>query len=183
MKKTISTIAILTIGYLTVQLNIGYGQTMIYKRDIISPETLTTAVKLNDPSNYERTEAKSLNEVNTKALRYFKKQYKDINNEKWYTLTNGYLAEFNGSSSNNLVVYDKKGNWKFTISYYDEKNLPPEIRSIVKPVYYDYTISRVEEIHVDDKIIYLVHIQNETSLKTVRVCNGEMELMEEFNKQ
>jgi hypothetical protein len=183
MKKTISTIAILTIGYLTVQLNIGYAQAMIYKRDIINPETLTTVVKLNDPSTYERTEAKFLNEVNTKALRYFKKQYKDINDEKWYTLSNGYLAEFNANSSKNLVVYDKKGNWKFTISYYDEKNLPPEIRSIVKPTYYDYTISRVEEIHVNDKIIYLVHIQNETSLKTVRVCNGEMELMEEFNRQ
>ena len=183
MKKTISKIAMLTIGYLTVQLNTGYAQTMIYKRDIVSPETLSAAVKLNDPSTYERTEAKFLNEVNTKALRYFKKLYKEINNKKWYTLSNGYLAEFNANSSKNLVVYDKKGNWKFTISYYDEKNLPTEVRAIIKPVYYDYSISRVEEIHVDDKIIYLVHIQNETSLKTLRVCNGEMELMEDFNKQ
>jgi hypothetical protein len=123
-----------------------------------------------------------VNDVNQKAVRDFKKAFKDISNEKWYSIKNGFLAEFSLNTTKNRVVYDKKGNWRFTVSYYEEKNLPAEIRAIVKPVYYDYTITRIAEVHVDDKIIYIVHVQNNSSLKTLRVCEGEMELIEDFTK-
>jgi len=68
------------------------------------------------------------------------------------------------------------------VSYYDEKNLPVEIKAIVKPIYYDYTISRVEEVHANDQIVYFVHLQNDSRLKTVKVCEGEMDLIEDLPK-
>jgi hypothetical protein len=71
---------------------------------------------------------------------------------------------------------------KFTISYYDEKKLPDEIRSIVKSTYYDYSITCVEEIHIDSKIIYIVHMQDDKTWKNVRICDGEMEIVEDFDK-
>jgi hypothetical protein len=80
------------------------------------------------------------------------------------------------------VFYDKKGYWDATIKYYDEKKLPPDVRAIVKSTYYDYSITSVQEIQKGNKIVYLVHMQDATTLKSVKVCDGEMEVIAEFNK-
>jgi hypothetical protein len=182
MKKIISLPVIFSFCCFAIMPNRTDAQTMNKNRDILKSESLSAALKLTESSNDQIAEITYVNEVNQKAMRDFKQTFKDINNEKWYSIKNGYLAEFSSNASKNRVVYDKKGNWKFTVSYYEEKNLPTEIRAIVKPVYYDYTISRIEEVHTNDKIIYLVHVQNDSRLKTLRVCEGEMDLIEDLPK-
>jgi hypothetical protein len=182
MKKIISLPVIFSFCFFAAIPNRADSQTMAENRDIVKSESLSAAMELTKYSNNEIAEITSVNELNQKASRDFKKTFKDVNTEKWYSIKNGFLAEFSLNSTKNRVVYDKKGNWKYTVSYYEEKNLPAEIRAIVKPVYYDYTISRVEEIHANDQIIYIVHVQNDSSLKTLRICEGEMDLIEDFPK-
>ena len=82
-----------------------------------------------------------------------------------------------------MAAYDLKGHWRFTISYYDEKKLPDEVRATVKSIYYDYNITRVEEIHVDDIIMYLVHMQDENTWKILKIADREMSIVEDFNKK
>ena len=177
MKKTILTFAIgFTCSFL-------FAQAKSNQVNLTDPKTLLAVVRYNDLSLHEISNAAKVNEVSNKAIRDFKKTFRDAKDEKWYTLPNGYLAEFMLSNRKDAVVYDKKGNWKYTICYYDEKSLPDAVRAEVKSVYYDYSISRVEEIRVEDKIIYLVHMQNETTWKNVRVCDGEMDVIEDFNKK
>jgi hypothetical protein len=182
MKKIISLPVIFSFCCFAALLNRADAQTLAKNQDIVKSNSLSAAMKLTEDSKNEIAEITYVNEVNQKAVRDFKKTFKDVNNEKWYSIKNGFLAEFSLNTSKNRVVYDKKGNWRFTVSYYEEKNLPAEIRAIVKPVYYDYSISRVEEVHAEDKIIYIVHVQNDSSLKTLRVCEGEMDLIEDFPK-
>ena len=182
MKKIISLPVIFCLCCFAAMPNRTDAQTMAKNPDIVKSESLSAAMKLTEDSKNEIAEITYVNEVNQKAMHDFKKTFKDVNNEKWYSIKNGFLAEFSLNTSKSRVVYDKKGNWRFTVSYYDEKNLPAEIRAIVKPVYYDYTISRVEEVHVNDQIIYFVRVQNDSSLKTLRVCEGQMDLIEDFHK-
>jgi len=182
MKKIISLPVIFSLCCFAAMPNRTDAQTMSKNQDIVKTNSLSAAMKLTKDSKNEIAEITYVNEVNKKAMHDFKKSFKDVSNEKWYSIRNGFLVEFSLNSSRNRVVYDKKGNWRFTVSYYDEKNLPAEIRAIVKPVYYDYTISRVEEVHADDQIIYIVHVQNNSSLKTLRVCEGQMDLIEDFHK-
>jgi hypothetical protein len=182
MKKIISLPVIFSFCCFAAMPNRADAQTLTRNTVNVNSESLSAALNLTEDSKNEIAEISYVNEVNQKARHYFKKTFKDVNNEKWYSIKNGFLAEFSLNTSKNRVVYDKKGNWRFTVSYYDEKNLPAEIRAIVKPVYYDYTISRIEEVHANDKVIYIVHVQNNSSLKTLRVCEGEMELIEDFTK-
>lgn len=86
------------------------------------------------------------------------------------------------SAQTTRTFYDKKGRVRFTISYYSEKELPREVRSIVKPEYYDYTILTVEEVKLNGKSIYLIDMQDSTTIKTVRVADGEMELIRTLNR-
>jgi hypothetical protein len=182
MKKIISLPVIFSFFCFAVMLNRADAQSLAKNTIIVESKSLSAVMKLTEDSKNEFTETAYANEVNQKAMRDFKKSFKDVSNEKWYLIKNGFLAEFSSNTSKNRVVYDNKGNWRFTVSYYDEKSLPAEIRAIVKPIYYDYTISRVEEVHTEGKIIYVVHVQNDSSLKTLRVCEGEMDLIEDFPK-
>ena len=182
MKKIISLPVIFSFCFFAAIPDRADAQTMSENRDIVKSESLSGAMELTKYSKNEIAEISSVNELNQKASRDFKRTFKEVNNEKWYSIKNGFLAEFNLNTIKNRVFYDKKGNWKFTVSYYDESHLPVEVRAIVKPAYYDYTISRVEEVHANDKIIYFVHVQNDSRLKTLRVCEGEMELTEDLPK-
>jgi hypothetical protein len=70
----------------------------------------------------------------------------------------------------------------YTLRYYEEKNLPFEVRDVVKRKYYDYSITGVNEILVEDKTIYIVLIQDGSNWKKVSVYDGEMKVLEDFNK-
>jgi hypothetical protein len=182
MKKIISLPAIFSFCCFAVLLNRADAQSLAKNSVVVEPKSLSAAMKLTEDPQNEVADITYVNEVNQKATRDFKKTFKDVNNEKWYSIKDGFLAEFSLNATKTRVLYNKKGNWTFTISYYDEKNLPADVRAIVKPVYYDYTISRVEEVHAADKTFYFVHVQNESSLKTLRICEGEMDLISDFQK-
>jgi hypothetical protein len=120
--------------------------------------------------------------VNAKALRDFKRNYPNAEMVQWFEIQNGYQAKFNSDGINHLVTYNLKGNWQYTILYYEEKNLPSEVRSIVKRTYYDYRITGIEEVHESELPIYVVHIDNESTSKKLIVYDGEMQMLEEFKK-
>jgi len=52
----------------------------------------------------------------------------------------------------------------------------------VKSVYYAYNIFRVAEIHFNDQKVYMVYVENETSQKTIRVTEDNIEEVESFKK-
>ena len=78
------------------------------------------------------------------------------------------------------IFDNKKGVQTGTIRYYTEDKLPADVRNQVKAGYYDYNIFWVTEVTVGNKTVYMVKIKNESDTKTIRVMNGEMEVVEEF---
>jgi hypothetical protein len=54
---------------------------------------------------------------------------------------------------------------------------------MVKSVYCgDYEITWVNEVHSVKKTYYIVHLENKIAFKNIRVCDGEMEVVQEFDK-
>ncbi|HTQ65187.1 MAG TPA: hypothetical protein VMI12_10335 [Puia sp.] len=182
MKKTNAVIAILSAYFLVLSIN-GFAQLRTDKSTIPGTETLLTTAALSSQLLHDNAIVVSAYDVNSKALRDFKKNFKNVTNEVWYSVPGGYDAEFTEDDIKNSVVYNKEGRWEYTIQRYGEDKLPDEIRSIVKSQYYDYSISTVDEIHVDQKPIYIVHMQDKDSWKNVRVYDGEMTVIEDFNKK
>ena len=107
----------------------------------------------------------------------------DSKNENWFHLEAGSLAEFEDKGIHYRVLFDKKGNWLYTIKKYTEKELPKDVRAEVKSTYYDYAIGHVNEVNEAQLVVYLVHIENEQEWMTIRVAaDGEMEVVEQFAK-
>lgn len=68
------------------------------------------------------------------------------------------------------------------ISYY-EQTLPDDVKSIVKDHYEDYKIAKVNEVHQDNIVVYVVTIENDKNIKLVTVCEGELNIYQEYKKR
>src|SRR5688572_20206341 len=76
--------------------------------------------------------------VGTKVGKSFNEDFKDAVGATWYRLNKNYLVHFISGDMKNNALYQKNGLMVYNISYGQEKNLPKEVRKIVKSVYYDY---------------------------------------------
>jgi hypothetical protein len=126
--------------------------------------------------------AANVADVNTKALRDFSKSFKNVTGEKWYTVSDGFFASFGDNGIETKVAYDKKGTWHCTVRTLEDAQLPSEIRDIVKSKYYDSKILVGYEIKHSEGIVYIIKTQDEKSLKTLRVVNGEMEIVSDYTR-
>jgi hypothetical protein len=83
----------------------------------------------------------------------------------------------------NRITYSRKGKWQHTVRTYDNEMLPESIRSHVEYAYPRYSIfGGAVEVHVGDKIAYLVTIEDKKSWKRIRVVDGESDVYEEYKK-
>lgn len=131
----------------------------------------------------EFTHGRALNNISTRAIRDFHKAYREVFDEEWYSVQNGFIAKFTRNNIKTRVDYDKQGNWLSTMRILNERQIPREVRNRVKSVYFDDAITQVEEIQNKDDKVYLVHLEGETTWKIVRVSEGEMTVLEDYNKK
>lgn len=140
-------------------------------------------VMLNEKASDSEMPAFASNSaMSTKALKNFNKTFKEAGNASWSETLDGIKAEFVNENVTTKVYYDSKGRWIANVRLYDEASLPRDIRHAVKSTYYDYNILHVQEITAGDKTAYLVKIEDETSIKTIRVTDNEMDEYISFQK-
>ena len=121
-------------------------------------------------------------DVNFRVLKDFQKRFVTTN-ATWDETDKGYIARFSANSIETMVAYGKHGNWFYTIQRYDEKNLPADVRALVKSTYYDYTFFHIDEVNVPEQenSIYILLLQDNKHFKTVRVCGNEMEVINDYH--
>ena len=131
-------------------------------------------IYLYDNSNFTAADAAT---VNMKALRDFAKSFKNAKNEKWYVVEDGFFANFTDNGVDTKVAYDKKGVWHCTMHTLNEGQLPFNVRNVVKSKYYDFKILVAYEIEHNNGTAYILKIDDGKTLKTLRVVDGEMEII------
>jgi len=121
--------------------------------------------------------------INVKAIKDFKGRFANAKDEKWYTVKGGLMTYFSLDGFGNRAFYDKRGHWLSSLKFFGEDKLPAGVRSIVKSSYYDFSISLVELIEIPEHFVYVIHLENATNIKIVRVSEeGEMDVLQEFTK-
>ena len=119
---------------------------------------------------------------NDQAEKTFRKSFKNVLVKSWSQKEDGYRVRFSDNSIQYMVDYDRKGRWTNTIKIYDEKNLSKEVANAVQTSFLGYAIVHAMEIQTSKVTVYLVKIENKENLKTIRVINGETEVIEEYRK-
>jgi hypothetical protein len=118
-----------------------------------------------------------------KANRDFWKRVGDMKNEEWFKLPKGYLATFTENGIQNRFAYDQKGNWLYALLTCKEKDMPMEVRKLVKSIYYDHTIGWVKEVRQGEVLLYVIHLENEKEWKEIVVQDGEITILHAYCKQ
>jgi hypothetical protein len=120
--------------------------------------------------------------VNIRAVRSFRKSFPNVDKAKWKEQNGYYFVSFTTGSVKQKVVYNRNGEVDYALKIYSEKELPSDLRAAVKGIYYDYAINSAQELKIGSKIVYLVQISTAQNLKTVRICEGDMEEIEDLIK-
>ena len=151
--------------------------------------TAVTAQQANRPvvaDNLQSLHMSNLpiNKIHVRAMRDFIKRDKAAADADWMLVETGYVVKYTGKNNSRCrTVYNCRGDYVYTIRQYYENVMPRDVRSMVKSQYYDYTITLVEEIEERMKpLVYVVHLEDSTTLKNVRVSEREMEVLEEYKK-
>jgi len=125
-----------------------------------------------------------ISKVHVRAMRDFLNRDKTASNVDWMIVETGYVAKYTDANNSNCrTVYNNRGDFVYTIRQYQENNMPRDVRHMVKSQYYDYTITLVEQVEeLRRPLVYVVHLEDATTLKNVRVCEREMEVMSDYMK-
>ena len=118
-----------------------------------------------------------------RAQRDFLQREGDQKGEQWYKISDGFLAEFGKTGHICSVYYDEKGYWAASLRVLMEKELPVEIRRLVRSTYLDYSISWARELQRGETLLYDVHIENDTSWKDLLIHDGEIKEWKAYSKQ
>jgi len=170
-------VTIVTIAMLSYANARQIGINFIHNKHIEYKEDTSTTYEPSIGTNTLK-----LNNINIHVMRDFLYRYKDVNSEKWYGVEGGFVARFINGDIATTVTYKSNGEWLYTINSYDNKIMPEELRILVKRAYTGYDILHINEIEAPhhDSPIFLVYIQNTTTIKILRISEGEMEILHDY---
>ena len=127
--------------------------------------------------------APSSNLTVSKAARDFSRSYKNAANAEWFQTYRGWSVVYFTEGGNKMKsVYNKKGKWEYTLRFFTVKEVPADVRDLVKTFYENYTINQAVEVERFDKKVTLVYVENEKQLKTLRIFDGEIEVAQAYRK-
>jgi len=118
-----------------------------------------------------------------RATRDFWGRVGDQIDAQWYKLPMGYMAEYYEGATQAHYLYDQKGNFTYSLCTYTEKEMPADVRHLVRSNYYDFSIGWVKEVYEAETTAYVVHIEDASSWKDLVVQNGEIRVLHAYAKQ
>jgi len=131
------------------------------------PEVTVTATKKTIPEHVWKS---------------FESYFANAQNPTWYSINKNYLIKFMTDDNLNHALFTEKGKLVYHISYGYEKNLPTDVRKLVKSSYYDYDITRAIKVTEGNRLIWVVNLEDAKTLVLVRVEQDEMEEVQRVNK-
>jgi hypothetical protein len=137
------------------------------------------AYTYNDQGNTISTNV-PLNEINSHAWRSFHRLFPGLTGgENWFYSEQGYQVSFTLNGCYYQAFFDQHGSYRYSLHHYAGKEIPREPGDLLKRKYPDYQLNIVTEITDGEKIVYLVRLVSATNIKTVSLCDGEIQLIAE----
>jgi hypothetical protein len=123
------------------------------------------------------------NDINSRVLRSFYNTYGELPDAKWVKTKGGFAVSFKTNNINHTIHYQMNGVMYSRIRYYFEKQLPPQVRHLVRSNFYDYTITHVTEVYKDDITAFYVKVEDPSTIKTIKIVDEEWEVVEKLAKR
>lgn len=112
--------------------------------------------------------------VNARVLRSFSESFGN-NNAQWFTQGKEYVARFHRDGRPAHALFAKNGFMYYSVTMGAEKDLPTAVRRLIKSRYVDFVITHVTEVRAKGRTAWMVSLQDDRNLISVRVVDGEQE--------
>jgi len=124
-------------------------------------------------------------EISEQAIKAFKKMFSFATNENWFKVSDGYVVKFLHEGIQYRAGYDIKGRWINTVKSYDATKLSSDVKYRVRTDYSDFTIVFVEEVILPYDMGYVIHLENDDTIKKVLVMDmdSDIQVMESYRKK
>ena len=144
------------------------------------------SVELRNKTLPHYTSAKASLEENTVApeavVNNLKKQYPAAENASWLKSNSGYTVRFDAGKVENRIYLDKKGISQAVVRVSDASLLPEDYQTYVRNSFSCYAITTVQEVTVGKEKAFIVTIQKNKDWKQVRLQDGELVDIKEYQK-
>ena len=120
--------------------------------------------------------------INKKIQKHFSRNFAGGSAQNWSMTGKNFHCNFYMNSLPACALFTEKGQLIYAITYGAEKNLPSEIRRMLKSEWEDYTITKATEVKQNNRDIWIVNLKDGYNHKTVRIEEGEIELVQKFTE-
>lgn len=112
----------------------------------------------------------------------FDRNFPDALDAQWFRMSKKYLVRFMMTDQQNSTLIKKDGQIVYHIAYGYEKDLPSDVRMIVRTHYPDFSITKAITVEEQDRKIWVVNLEDKMKLILVRIEEGELEEVGNYNK-
>ncbi|WP_207496980.1 hypothetical protein [Aridibaculum aurantiacum] len=153
------------------------------KAALPTEESVSTSKTTASAARYSKASMMTT-KAGQKAVKKFTSHFRDGDDVTWVQDKDVITAYFDRDNVKTTVVYTKKGRWLRDMLSYTEDKMPKHLqKSIKRSGYGNYKINLVQEIHENADVFYVLHLEDEKTVKKVIAYNGELTLYEGFDKQ
>lgn len=121
-------------------------------------------------------------EVSKKVSDSFASLFKGAETPQWFQSDKDYMVDFILNNQLNKAEFTKKGDLVFHMAFGNEKQMPTDIRTIVKSKYFDFTISSTVKVDFEENSAWIVNIEDANQFFVLRVVDGVMDVLSNFKK-
>jgi len=176
MKKQILTAINSLILIVTLGSSAYANSNVTAKRTVTASDFRQAKAFYNNNNDSSRLRS---NEVSRKAIQHFNELYKN-SNPSWQRLGNNFLATLVQDNKYIKALFAPNGFLYYHISSGSERDMPGDVRRLVKSTYFDYTITSVKQVTSDNKTAWLVNMQDDRDLVIIKVVDNQMEEVEQY---
>jgi hypothetical protein len=135
----------------------------------------------NNPFLIEKAEAKA--KTNAMAEERFRKDFKDVQNVEWTEKADGYRVYFTKDNIITAVDYSNKGNM-YSVIRYGKSLLPKYETKLINNKFNKAVVREVSEVKIAEysSKVYVVILEDATSMKTIQLMEGEITVLQEESK-
>lgn len=177
MKKLL--IASLIIGFLP---NIAGAQQVAVNKTK-NPTALPAAETSATLSGKELRKAEREKVQFAKTTKAFARDFKNTADVTWSSGKSGYTAMFTKDNVKTIAWYSKSGHLTYAVLSYGPEKLPAREQDVIANAYDGYKITHVQEVHQDNIVVYVVHLESDRNIKLVTVCEGATNIYRQYQKQ
>ena len=120
--------------------------------------------------------------VTKEVTKSFQHSFPEAKKAMWWKLNENYLVKFITTDQTNRALYKGNGELIYHLRYGQEKNLPNDVLKLVQSYYPHYNISSVLRVNQDQREIWVINVENDKKLVVVRVEEGQLDEVDNYNK-